>query len=58
MAATILAYIVEPKDGKAVYLTYKKEVAEKRTRAGDIVTPYTSRNPDTHRPPQTEEEEL
>jgi hypothetical protein len=39
----ILAYIVEPKNGGPVYLTYKQAVAEKRTKAGDMVTPYTTR---------------
>ena len=39
----ILAYIVEPKNGGPVYLTMKPEVAEKRTKAGDMVTPYTTR---------------
>lgn len=57
MTGAILGYIIEPKNGGAIYLTFKKEVAEKRTRAGDIVTPYTSRNPDIHHPPQASEEE-
>jgi len=39
----ILAYIVEPKNGGPVYITYKQAVAEKRTKAGDMVTPYTTR---------------
>lgn len=53
----ILGYIVEPKNGGPIYLTFKQEVAEKRTKAGDFVTPYTSRNPDAHRPPQSTEDE-
>lgn len=38
-----LAWIVEPKDGKtAPYLTQKPNVATKREKAGDFVTPYIS----------------
>ena len=53
--ANILGWIVEPKTGGPIYLTFKEEVAEKRTKAGDFVTPYTSRNPDIHRQPQEDE---
>lgn len=54
----ILGWIVEPKNGGKIYLTFKEDVAEKRSRAGDIVTPYTSRNPAIHQPPQAQEDEL
>jgi hypothetical protein len=36
-----IAWIVEPKDRKTKpYLTLQRDVAEKRCKAGDFVTPY------------------
>lgn len=49
-----LAWIIEPvpktKDDpyRDPYLTLKPEVAEKRKKAGDIVTPYHSRKDEDH----------
>jgi hypothetical protein len=41
-----LAWIIEPKkDGALPFLTHKPEVADKRKKAGDYVTPYRSQKP-------------
>lgn len=40
------AYIIDPiKDGVAPYITLKPEVADKRRKAGDIVTLYYRQHP-------------
>ena len=38
-----LAWIVEPHNAPLPYITYKPEIAAKREKAGDIVTPYHSK---------------
>lgn len=39
------AWIIEPKDkARDPYLTLKADVAEKREKAGDFVTPYISQH--------------
>jgi hypothetical protein len=39
------AWIIEPKDkARDPYLTLKADVAEKRAKAGDYVTPYISQH--------------
>jgi len=41
------AWIIEPKDkARDPYLTLKADVAEKRAKSGDYVTPYTSKHND------------
>lgn len=41
-----LGWLVEPKGDGAVYLTLKLEVAEKRHKAKDYVTPMYSQKPE------------
>lgn len=44
----IIAWIIEPKKSLSVpYLTLKQDVAEKRLKAGDFVTPYVSKHVET-----------
>jgi hypothetical protein len=53
-AAQPIAWIIEPvKSDAKPYLTLNAEVAEKREKKGDIVTPYNSK-----KSIQNEEEEL
>lgn len=41
------AWIIEPKDkARDPYLTLKADVADKRAKAGDFVTPYVSQHTD------------
>jgi len=42
----IIAWIVEPKGDGKPYLTLNPEVAAKREKKGDFVTPYASKNPE------------
>jgi len=46
------AWIIEPKGDGLPYMTCKADVAEKRAKRGDYVTPYISKRP------TTDEEEL
>lgn len=49
-----IAWIVEPKNGGNPYLTLKEDVADKRQKAGDFVTPYVSKA----NPPEPDEDDL